>query len=288
LAWEELTRRNDLQLSDLRALIRDERRSVTDEVVPVLPGDDAGVERVEQWLQAFAVSHDPALREQIILAYLGLADRLADRYHSSRGTSREDLTQTARAALIAAVDRYDPTRERGFVPFAVACVVGELKRYLRDASWRMHIPRPLKERGLKLCKAVDELPQRLGRSPTLAELAAHLEVTEEEALEAREVAGTRVDCSLDAPLNAAEDVSLAHLVAAPAAHEEREDLLVLPALLTALPEVERQVVLLRFFADLSQYEIAARVGCSQMHVSRLLRQAIARMRVQLLPSSSTC
>ena len=77
-------------------------------------------------------------------------------------------------------------------------------------------------------------------------------------------------------------------MAAPAAHEEREDLLVLPALLAALPEVERQVVLLRFFADLSQYEIAARVGCSQMHVSRLLRQAIARMRVQLLPSSSTC
>jgi RNA polymerase sigma-B factor len=174
------------------------------------------------------------------------------------------------------------------VPFAVACVVGELKRYLRDASWWMHIPRPLKERSLKLCKAVDELPQRLGRSPTLAELAAHLEVIEEEALEALEVAGTRVDCSLDAPLNEAEDVSLADLVAAPAAHEEREDLLALPALLAALPEVERQVVLLRFFADLSQYEIAARVGCSQMHVSRLLRQAIARMRVQLLPSSSTC
>lgn len=246
MAWEELTRRNDLQVSDLRALIRDGRRSVTEEVVPVLPGDDAGVERVEQLLQAFAVSHDPALREQIILAYLGLADRLADRYRSSRGTSREDLTQTARAALIAAVDRYDPTRERGFVPFAVACVVGELKRYLRDASWRMHIPRPLKERSLKLCKAVDELPQRLGRSPTLAELAAHLEVTEEEALEALEVAGTRVDCLLDAPLNEAEDVSLADLVAAPAAHEEREDLLVLPALLAALPEVERQVVLLRF------------------------------------------
>src|SRR5829696_7787681 len=97
-----------------------------DQVAPVLPRDDAGVERVEQWLQAFAVSRDPALREQIVLAYLGLADRLADRYRSSRGTSREDLTQTARAALVAAVDRYDPTRERGFVPFAVACVVGEL------------------------------------------------------------------------------------------------------------------------------------------------------------------
>ncbi len=136
-----------------------------DQVTPVLPRDDAGVERVQQWLQAFAVSRDPALRERIVLAYLGLADRLADRYRSSRGTTREDLTQTARAALIAAVDRYDPTRERGFVPFAVACVVGELKRYLRDTTWRLHIPRSLKERSLRLCKAVEELPQRLGRSP---------------------------------------------------------------------------------------------------------------------------
>ncbi len=259
-------------------------RSHNDEVTPVLPGDDAGIERIEQWLQAFAVSRDPALREQIVLAYLGLADRLADRYRSSRGTSREDLAQTARAALVAAVDRYDPTRERGFVPFAVACVVGELKRYLRDATWRLHVPRLLKERSLRLCKAVDELPQRLGRSPTLAELAAHLEVTEEEALEALEVAGTRVDCSLDAPLGDAEDGSLADLVAAPTAHEECEDLLVLPTLLAKLPEVEREVVLLRFFAELSQYEIAARVGFSQMHVSRLLRRAIARMRLQLLPN----
>ena len=159
------------------------------EVAPVLPGDDACVERVEQWLQAFAVPRDPALREQIMLAYLGLADRLAERYRSSHGTTREDLTQTARAALVAAVDRYDPAREHGSLPFAVACVVGELKRYLRDATWRLHVPGSLKERSLKLCKAVDELPQGLGRSPTLAELAGHLGVTEEEVLEALEVAG---------------------------------------------------------------------------------------------------
>jgi RNA polymerase sigma-B factor len=260
------------------------RSSDDAEVAPVLPGEDAGVERVEQWLQAFAVSRDPALREQIVLAYLGLADRLAERYRASRGTTRQDLTQTARAALVAAVDRYDPTRERGFVPFAVACVVGELKRYLRDSTWRLHVPRTLKERSLKLCKAVEELPQRLGRSPTLAELAAHLDLTEEEVLEAVEVAGTRVDCSLDAPLGEAEDSSLADLVAAPTPHEELEDLVVLPALLAELPEVEREIVLLRFIAELSQYEIAARVGFSQMHVSRLLGRAIARMRLQLLPS----
>lgn len=99
----------------------------------------------------------------------------------------------------------------------------------------------------QLCKAVDELPQRLGRSPTIAELAAHLEVTEEEALEALEVAGTRVDCSLDAPLGDAEEGSLGDLVAAPTAREECEDLLLVPELLVKLPAVEREVVLLRFF-----------------------------------------
>jgi RNA polymerase sigma-B factor len=115
-------------------------------------------------------------------------------------------------------------------------------------------------------------------------LAAHLGLTEEETLEALEVAGTRVDCLLDAPLAEAEDGSLADLLVAPTAHQELEDLLALPGLLAKLPAVERKIVLLRFFADLSQYEIVARVGCSQMHVSRLLRRAIARRRGQLLPS----
>jgi RNA polymerase sigma factor (sigma-70 family) len=92
------------------------------------------------WLCDYAIGRDPALRQRIILAYLGLADRLASRYRHSRGTTLEDLRQTARAGLIAAVDRYDPTHGTGFVPFAVASVVGELKRHLRDTSWRLHVP----------------------------------------------------------------------------------------------------------------------------------------------------
>ena len=97
----------------------------------------------------YAVSRDPQLRERIVLAYLGLADRLAGRYRTSRGTTPEDLVQVARAGLIAAVDRYDPDYGTPFVPYAVACVVGELKRHLRDSSWRVHVPRPLKERALR-------------------------------------------------------------------------------------------------------------------------------------------
>jgi RNA polymerase sigma factor (sigma-70 family) len=121
-------------------------------VVEVRPGDQEAATQVEEWLQAYATSHDPRLRERIILAYLGLADRLASRFRDSRGTSPEDLRQTARAGLIAAIDRYDPDRGTLFVPYAVACVVGELKRHLRDTSWRLQVPRPRKEQALRLAR----------------------------------------------------------------------------------------------------------------------------------------
>jgi RNA polymerase sigma-B factor len=253
-----------------------------DAVLDVRPGDQAAAIQVEEWLQAYARSRDPGLREQIILAYLGLADRVAGRYRHSRGTTPEDLRQTARAGLIAAVDRYDPTYGNPFVPYAVACVVGELKRHLRDTSWRLHVPRPLKEQALRLIRAADELHQRLGRSPTTTELTAHVELDEEEVLEGLAAAGSRLEVSLDQPVGEDGEASLGDLMAAAGASEEPEDVLVLPGLVAALPALEREVILLRFFQDLDQYEIAAQIGFSQMHVSRLQRRALGRMRAQLV------
>ena len=252
------------------------------QVIDVRPGDRVASTEIQEWLVDYAASRDPEARERIILAYLGLADRLAKRYRHSRETSLEDLVQTARAGLIAAIDRYDPARSQSFVPFAVACVVGELKRYLRDTSWRLHVPRPRKEHALRLCRASDELQQRLGRAPTIGELAEHLQLSEEHVLEALEAAQTRIGCSLDQPAGDAADASLGDLVAAPEPSEEPENLMVLPDLVAALPELERQVIELRFFHDLDQYAIATKVGYSQMHVSRLLRRALARMRTQLV------
>jgi RNA polymerase sigma-B factor len=251
-------------------------------VLEVRPGDQEAATQVEEWLREYAANHDPRLRDRIILAYLGMADRLANRYRGSRGTSPEDLIQTARAGLIAAIDRYDPGYGTPFVPYAVACVVGELKRYLRDTSWRLHVPRPVKEQALRLARAADELHQRLGRSPRPGELAEHLELAEEEVLEALTAVTSRWEVSLDQPAGEDADLHLGDLVAAPGAREEPEDLLALPGLVAELPELERQVIMLRFFQDLDQYEIAARVGCSQMHVSRLQRRALARMRAQLV------
>ena len=238
--------------------------------------------QVDAWLQDYASSRDPVLREQIILAYLGLADRVAGRYRSSRGTTLEDLRQTARAGLIAAVDRYDPSYGNPFVPYAVACVVGELKRHLRDTSWRLHVPRPLKEQALRVCRTADDLHQRLGRPPTTTELAEHLGVGEEDVLEGLAAARSRLEVSLDKPVGDDGDASLGDLMAAAGAKEEPEDLLALPGLMAGLPALEREIIILRFFHDLDQYQIAARVGCSQMHISRLQRRALARMRAQLV------
>jgi RNA polymerase sigma-B factor len=253
-------------------------------IIDVRPGDQAAATAVEGWLQEYASTRDPRLREQIILAYLGLADRLANRYRHSRGTTRDDLAQTARAGLIAAIDRYDPAKGSAFVPFAVACVVGELKRHLRDTSWRLRVPRPLKEQALRLCGAAEELHQRLGRSPTTLEMAEELGLREEEVWEALAAVTSRQEVSLDQPAGAEVGLPLGELVAAPEAREEPEDLLALPGLVSALPELEREVIVLRFFQDLDQDEIAARVGFSQMHVSRLQRRALARMHVQLVES----
>jgi RNA polymerase sigma-B factor len=251
-------------------------------VLDVRPGDEDAATAVEGWLREYATSRDPVLRQEIILAYLGLADRLAGRYRHNRGSTPEDLTQTARAGLIAAIDRYDPDYGSPFVPYAMACVVGELQRHLRDTSWRLHVPRPLKERALRLCGAADELHQRLGRSPTTTELAEQMQVDEEEVREGLAAMSSRREVSLDQPVGEDAGACLGDLVAAPGAGEEPEDLLALGGMLAALPSLEREVIVLRFFQDLDQDEIAARVGFSQMHVSRLQRRALARMHAQLV------
>jgi RNA polymerase sigma-B factor len=249
-----------------------------DAVAEVLPGDQTAATTVQGWLEAYATSRDPQLREQIILAYLGLADRLAKRYRHSAGTIPEDLIQTTRAGLIAAVDRYDPDHGSPFVPYGVACVVGELKRHLRDTSWRLHVPRPLKKQALQLWRAAEALHQRLGRAPTTIKLAEQLGVDEERVLEALAAVTSHRELSLDQPAGTDPTLPVGDLVAAPAARKEPEDLLALPELVAALPDQEREVIIQRFFQDLDQDTIAARIGCSQMHVSRLQRRTLACMR----------
>ncbi len=247
----------------------------------VRPGDDHAIEQVEEWFRAYHATGDLAFRERIIRAHLHLADRLATRFRHTRGVPYEDLVQAARVGLVAAVNRYDPARANPFIVYAIACITGELKRFLRDSSWYLHVARSGKEQALHMVHARDALTAALGRAPTVSELAADLEVTEDWVLEAMEAIDARYASSLDEPIGRDGTVSIGALLPAPTSEVEIEDLLALPELIASLPDAERRAVMLRFFDDLKQKEIGALLGYSQMHISRLLRRAVTRMREQL-------
>jgi RNA polymerase sigma-B factor len=252
-------------------------------VLDVRPGDEEAVEQVEEWFLEFQLTHNRELRERIILAYLGLADRLATRFRGGHGVAAEDLVQAARVGLVSAVDRYDPGRPNPFIVYAIAFINGELRRCMRDTSWRVHVTRTLKELALRVVRARDLLTASLQRSPTLAEIADHLHVTEEKVAEALEAIDTRRELSLDQPIDESGSISFGAVLPAPAGEVEVEDRLALPDLLNGLGELERQAVVMRYFQDLKQTQIGAELGCSQMHVSRVLHRALRRMREQLLP-----
>ena len=247
----------------------------------VRPGDQRAVRQIEEWFRSWQATGDPAIRERIILAHLGLAERLASRFRHSGGVTQEDLVQAARVGLVTAVNRYDPDRGNAFIVYAVVCITGELRRCLRDTSWRVHVARTLKERAVRVVRARDELTMALERSPTLAEIGERLGLPAEQVAEALEAIDTRCQRSLDEPVGAGGRTSLGALLPAPAAEIGLEDRLALPELLAALSELERRAVLLRFYGDFKQQEIGVLLGYSQIHVSRLLRRALSQMRAQL-------
>lgn len=226
----------------------------------------------------YAKSRDPALRSQLVSDHLGLAEYLARRF-ANRGEPLEDLVQVASLGLIKAVDRFDPSRGAEFSTYATHTIVGELKRHFRDRGWSVRAPRRMQELYLRLGKVVGTLSQELGRSPTIAELANALNVSEEEVLEALEAGQAYRSASLDAPSSNEEGETLAaHLGQEDTSFEEAESRATLTPLLAKLAPRERLIVKLRFFDGLTQAEIAERLGISQMHVSRLLSRSVAELR----------
>jgi DNA-directed RNA polymerase specialized sigma subunit len=172
---------------------------VRPELVDLKPDDHDGHQLVEAWLRAYAAGRDPELRDRILRAYLGMADRLAERFRHSRNTSPEDLRQAARLGLLTAIERFDPDRSDRFVAYAVACIVGELKRHLRDTTWLVAVPRQTKELALRVCQAADELAGELGRLPTAADVAEALDLDQEAVRDAMGAARSRLQASLDEP-----------------------------------------------------------------------------------------
>jgi RNA polymerase sigma-B factor len=223
---------------------------------------------------------DQRARDALIEQFLPLAHRLARRYVSA-GEPYEDLVQIASLGLVKAVERFEPSRGYAFSTFAVPTIVGELKRYFRDSSWALHVDRGAKERARHVIDAQRKLTFSAGRAPTVRELALYLERSEEEVLEGLQTAAAYDTISLDAPAQSDDDATASRIDTIGQYDERLErvhDSATLFAALRHLPRREREVVFLRFSEDLPQTEIAQRIGVSQMHVSRLLRSALNRLR----------
>jgi RNA polymerase sigma-B factor len=233
-----------------------------------LPDEDARRQRV---------------RDELVEMHLPLVEYLARRFRN-RGEPLDDLVQVATIGLIKSVDRFDLERGVEFSTYATPTIVGEIKRHFRDKGWAIRVPRRLQELKLSLAKATSELSQKNGRAPTVAELAQHLEMSEEDVLEGLESANAYSAVSLDAPDTGDDDSpavadSLGTTDDSLEGVEYRESL---KPLLEKLPPREKKILLLRFFGNMTQSQIAAELGISQMHVSRLLARTLAQLREGLL------
>jgi RNA polymerase sigma-B factor len=220
------------------------------------------------------------LRGQLVEMHLPLVEYLARRF-AGRGEPLDDLVQVGTIGLIKAVDRFDTERGVEFSTYATPTVVGEIKRHFRDKGWTVRVPRRLQELRASLTSATSDLTQSMGRSPTVAELAAHLKIGEEEVLEGLESANAYTAVSLEA--GDSEGLSVADTLGeydlALEGVEYRESI---KPLLESLPPRERKILLLRFFGNLTQSQIAAELGISQMHVSRLLARTLSQLRDRLM------
>ena len=239
-----------------------------------LPGAEA-----DRLFREFFVTRDPVLRERLVNAHLGLAASLASRF-GSRQEAHDDLHQAALLGLLHAIDRFDPTRGIQFTTFAWATISGELKRHFRDRTWGVRVPRRVQELYLTTAEAMDALTNSLGRSPTVAEVAERIGASEEDVVEALEARTAYRLASIDVPVNGDDGDGGAgmQLGDAEPGYTVVEQRSLLSDLINKLPEREREIIHLRFNEELTQAEIAQRIGVSQMHVSRLLSTSLAKLR----------
>ncbi len=232
---------------------------------------------VDALLVAYHRDGDQSARERVLVELMPLVRALASRY-AGRGEPLEDLVQVGSVGLIKAVDRFDVDRGYEFSSYAVPTIVGEIRRHFRDKAWAMHVPRRLKELSVRLSRVLDALTTELGRSPTVPELAEAAGVDAEDVIDALDAAQAYSTRSLHAPFDDDGDEALAdRLGADDRGYEAVDDGSLVSVGMSALDERERRIVELRFFAERTQSQIAAELGISQMHVSRLLRKALAAM-----------
>jgi RNA polymerase sigma-B factor len=237
---------------------------------------DAEREHLRRCFEAYHRTRDLAIRDELVAANLRLALHLARRF-ANRGVSTDDLEQVASLGLLQAIDRFDPTRGLEFSTFATPTIVGELKRHFRDKGWSVRVPRRVQELNIRLNVLVAELTHQLGRSPSIDELASAARASTEEVLEAMEAAQAYRSHSLDRTVPGAGAAS-EQLGADDLGLFEAENRLLVEALLTNLKPRDQLLVRLRFYEEMTQHQIAERLGISQMHVSRLLARCLDELR----------
>jgi RNA polymerase sigma-B factor len=221
------------------------------------------------------------LRGELVKAFLPVARNIARRF-SRRGEPTEDLEQVASVGLLHALDRFDPSHQREFLSFAVPTIMGEVRRYFRDSAWSFRTPRSIKDRYLAVGSATATLAQHLGRAPTVAELAEHLDLSRDAVSEAVAAHGSYQPASLDETLGDGDDSALVHMLGQTDAELDRVEVrAVVRELVRSLPERERTILALRFVHEKTQSEIAAVLCISQMHVSRLLARTLGQLRAQV-------
>ena len=240
----------------------------------------------EELLELYHMDREAAVREQLVRRFLPFARKLALRYVHSR-EPLDDLVQVASVGLLNAIERFEPGRGKKFTSFAAPTIVGELKRHFRDKGWTVHVPRDLQERALAVSRHTERLSAVLGRSPTLDELAMALDCSIEQVMEAIDAAHNYHPASLDAPVthDGEDRCALAETLGdEDSGFELAEHRQALAESWSTLSEVEREVLSLRLVHELTQREISQRIGCSQMHVSRLLRRSMIRLDAAALAS----
>jgi RNA polymerase sigma-B factor len=241
----------------------------------------ANAAEVAALFERYQNGREESVRDQLVMLHLNLVRFLAGKF-ANRGEPLEDLIQVGNIGLINAVDRFDPSRGNKFSTYAAPTIVGEIKRHFRDKAWNLKVPRRLQELNLATGKAVEALTQRLGRSPTIQEIAEHIEASEEETIEAIELGNAYETISLDSRLDSQSDsgpMTLAEFIGAE--DESLKDINTFDDLREAIRTLdirEQEIIKLRFFSDLSQTEVAQRLKISQMHVSRLQQKALKKLK----------
>jgi RNA polymerase sigma-B factor len=254
-------------------LVKEEPSSVSNVDADRASRGDSSSEQLQDY---FAV-RNPALRNQIVAEHAELAYRLARKF-TGRGEPYDDLVQVAFIGLIQAIERFDPDRGGTLASFAVPTILGELKRHFRDRAWNMRVPRRLQELYLEAKAVIDTVTQELGHSPTYTEIAARLEVAEEDLVEALEAGRNFYTLSLDAPTNKDDGIAVVTPSRTDPGLLSVENRGFLQTLAEGLPERTRRAVELRFDRDMTQTEISHELGVSQMQVSRMLSTAVHHMR----------